>query len=93
MTRAFLFTAALLFATGGAGAQNAPSTTPSPNQPSTVGAAPPSPGQAPVGHRQPKQSDLPPSVADQEKVEAEQNAQRKALEGNLDKQLRICSGC
>lgn len=91
MTRALLFTAALLLATGVAGAQNAPSTI-SPAPPSTVGSAP-SPGQAPVGHRQPKQSDLPPAVANQEKVDAEQNAQRKALEGNLDKQLRICNGC
>lgn len=93
MTRALLFTAALLLATGVAEAQNAPSSTISPSPPSTVGAAPPSPGQAPVGHRQPKQSDLPPAVANQEKVDADQNAQRKALEGNLDKQLRICNGC
>jgi hypothetical protein len=49
-----------------------------------------SPGipEAPIGHRQPRVQDLPPSVVrDEKKIEANQNALDKMLETS------ICRGC
>jgi hypothetical protein len=73
-----------LAAHGGAIAQNAQ---PNPRPPTAA-----SPGElrgpfpAPVGHRQPKQSDLPPDIAKKENS-GEQGAR------DFDSKLRICKGC
>jgi hypothetical protein len=41
--------------------------------------------QAPVGHRQPRPSDIPAGTA--------ANEERSQLDRELDRQLRICRGC
>ena len=65
-----------------------------PGQPSTNGSAAIPP--APTGHRQPRMSDLPPDVAEQQRP-AEQpgsGGQSRAARGSgIDPQLRICRGC
>ena len=56
------------------------------------------PWQAPVGHRQPRPSDLPPSVLrDEEGGGATQGqgqgAGRTRGQADIDKELQICKGC
>jgi hypothetical protein len=83
--------AASLFFAAGAAAQD----TRRPEARTTTGSAvresPPPPltvPQAPVGHRQPKASDLPP-----ESQRAANETERSALDRELDKILQICRGC
>jgi hypothetical protein len=82
---------AVLAAHGGASAQNAQ---PSPPPLTMPPAATTSPGEvrgpfpAPVGHRQPRQSDLPQDVVRKENSTPEQNTR-----GFDDSKLRICKGC
>ena len=84
---------ALLCAVG-AGAQNAQNNAQDnardKRPPETTGSAV-SPGvpQAPVGHRQPRASDIP-ADAQQRTVPGEERSQ---LDRDLDRQLRICRGC
>jgi hypothetical protein len=79
---------AVLAAPCGAMAQNpqpnSPSATPSPAAPGPAQFRGPFP--APVGHRQPKQSDLPPDTIKRE-TRGEQGLR------DLDDKLRICKGC
>jgi hypothetical protein len=56
--------------------------------------------QAPIGHRQPKMSDLPPDIAHREqasqppqKDEARPQSQRQPNGTSIDEDLRICRGC
>jgi hypothetical protein len=49
------------------------------------------PWQAPVGHRQPRPSDLPPDVLRAE--DGEGKGGRTQAQEDLDKDLRICKGC
>jgi hypothetical protein len=79
----------VLAACGGAIAQNA-----QPGSPSPITIPPPAatnPGEfhgpfpAPVGHRQPKQADLPPDVVKKEN--------RGEQGRDFDAKLRICKGC
>ena len=58
--------------------------------PATTGMAPPPQGapQAPVGHRQPKLSDLPA-----ESQNAATTTERSARDRELDRKLQICRGC
>jgi hypothetical protein len=69
------------------------SLSPASRQPSTVGAA----WQAPVGHRQPRLSDLPPDLARQEEQFAEPpksaEPSRAGQDRNIDPQPNICRGC
>jgi hypothetical protein len=54
-----------------------------------AGATPPT--QAPIGHRQPRPSDIPP---DMEKAAKERDAKDAAEQRRLDRVLRnICRGC
>jgi hypothetical protein len=63
-------------------------------------ASPPIPV-APIGHRQPKISDLPPALADEERSRERPTANeparastRRGRQGDLiDEDLRICRGC
>ena len=53
-------------------------------------------GNAPIGHLQPRaQQFTPNSPADQaqQQMLADQDAQQKKLDEQLDKQLNICRGC
>jgi hypothetical protein len=81
------FAAAALFCAAGAAAQDARApesrTTGSATReiPSTV-------PQAPVGHRQPKLSDIPP-----ESQRAATNTERSERDRELDRKLQICRGC
>jgi cell division protein FtsN len=89
--RAFVFAAALavltLSATGLASVASAQSNptprpeTPAP-RPDTQGRAP----EAPIGHRQPRPQELPPSV---QREEGTRTPDQEAL----DKKLEICRGC
>jgi hypothetical protein len=54
----------------------------------TDSAAKPSVPQAPVGHRQPRASDLPANIQKTESDLREERANRE-----LDKKLRICRNC
>jgi hypothetical protein len=69
-----------------AAAQQAPAPSTQPGRP-----------QAPVGHRQPKLSDLPPDVAQKEGAgPATPNAQERVgqpIQPAIDESLRICKGC
>jgi hypothetical protein len=47
---------------------------------------------APVGHRQPKMTDLPPDVAQRE-VQPEVPMTNTPNQRNLDSRLTICRGC
>jgi hypothetical protein len=83
--------AASVFFAAGAAAQD----TRKPEARTTTGSAvreSPSPPlsvpQAPVGHRQPKASDLPPESRD-----AATNTERSQRDRELDKVLEICRGC
>jgi hypothetical protein len=83
--------AAALFFAAGAAAQDSRA----PDARTTTGSADrenPSPPltvqQAPVGHRQPKASDLPP-----ESRGTATNTERSQLDRDLDKILEICRGC
>ena len=86
MRSAVMFVA-LLFAIvplGDVRAQDAKPLQPAPQAlPSTVGSAP-------VGHRQPKMSDVP--LADRQKSDAQQDSRLKAVD-IPDGRLRICTGC
>jgi hypothetical protein len=67
---------------------------PTPGPPSTDGSA--AIPRAPTGHRQPRMSDLPPDVAEQQRPAEQQGstAQSGATRGSgIDPQLRICRGC
>jgi hypothetical protein len=94
MRLAAICAAILTLAASGALAQESPtSQSPASRQPSTVGNA----WQAPVGHRQPKLSDLPPDLARQEDQFAEPpkfaEPSRAGQDRNIDPQLKICRGC
>jgi hypothetical protein len=73
--------AALVFSGNAASSQEATTTSASPERTLTATAWP-----APVGHRQPKMSDLPPDVAHREMPN--EPKQRK-----LNSRLTICRGC
>ena len=75
----------LLFATGALAQDAKPLQTAPLASPSTVGSAP-------VGHRQPKLSDLPRGLADKEKSDSQQDTRLRSMD-IPDRQLRICSGC
>jgi hypothetical protein len=81
------FAAAALFCVVDAAAQD----TRAP-EPRTTGSAvreiPSTVPQAPVGHRQPKLSDLPP-----ESQGAATNTERSERDRELDRKLQICRGC
>ena len=55
--------------------------------------------QAPIGHRQPKMSDLPPDLARRERSsqpeQREQQPQSQSQQNrtSIDQDLRICRGC
>ncbi len=55
------------------------------------------PWQAPVGHRQPRPSDLPPSVLRAEEggggTQGQGQGGRTKAQEDLDKELQICKGC
>jgi hypothetical protein len=55
------------------------------------------PWQAPVGHRQPRPSDLPPDVLRAEEgrggTQGQGQGGRTQAHENLDKDLQICKGC
>src|SRR5580700_8036985 len=94
MRLAVICAAILTLAAGGALAQETPtSQSPASRQPSTVGAA----WQAPVGHRQPRLSDLPPDLARQEEQFAEPpksaEPSRAGQDRNIDPHPHICRGC
>lgn len=77
----------LLFATAASAQDIKPPPQSAPQaMPSTVGSAP-------VGHRQPRLSDLPPDIAKQEKSDAQTRMDRLVKDPDLDRRLRICSGC
>jgi hypothetical protein len=74
-----------------AGAQNSTAPDQSRRPPETTGSAsalPPGVPQAPVGHRQPRASDIP---ADARRTPEED--QQISRDRELDKQLWICRGC
>jgi len=80
---------AVLAAHGGAIAQNAQPSARPPTPPPAAAAGPGEfrgPFPAPVGHRQPKQADLPPDVVKKE------NRGEPGLR-DFDAKLRICKGC
>jgi hypothetical protein len=89
--RAFVFVTALaaltLGATGLASVASAQSNpTPRPETPAPRPDTQGRPPEAPVGHRQPRPQDLPPSVRSEEGTKTpEQEA--------LDRKLEICRGC
>jgi hypothetical protein len=72
-------------------------------QPALAPATPPSTQgmttrpQAPVGHRQPRMSDLPPDVAQKERslppVQPDEQDSRRPLDKSIDDSLHICKGC
>jgi hypothetical protein len=70
-------------AAGTAWAQNPPDDKPAQPSPGTVRS---SPLPAPVGHRQPRASDIPPPSSGDSTREAEPR-------DDLDERLRICRGC
>jgi len=76
--------AAALMATDAAAQQQLPA--PSTPQPTTQGMA--TRPQAPVGHRQPKMSDLPPDLANKER-----SGQALGQDPIDDDHLKICRGC
>jgi hypothetical protein len=95
MRRILFLTAILVFANLSANAQNSPASNSSPPAassaaPSTTGIAPSS---APVGHRQPKLSDLPQDLADRQKADAQQDTTKRAEDEFDKRRLKICSGC
>jgi hypothetical protein len=86
-----LAAALLVVVVADAAAQQAPAGSTQPTRPQA-----PVP-QAPVGHRQPKLSDLPPDVAQKEGAgPATPNAQERGsqpIQPAIDESLRICKGC
>ena len=82
-----IFAAAALFGPAGAAAQDGRATE-SRTTGSAVREIPSTVPQAPVGHRQPKLSDLPP-----ESQRAATTTERSARDRELDKKLQICRGC
>lgn len=89
MRFAVMFVTVLWFTTG-AFAQTA---TPPSSPQTTPQAVPSTVGSAPVGHRQPKLSDLPPDLAEKQKSNAQQEDSRLRAMDIPDRRLRICSGC
>jgi hypothetical protein len=83
-------TGALMFFAAGAAAQDARALDTRTTTGSAVRESPPplSVPQAPVGHRQPKASDLPP-----ESQRAATETERSPRDRELDKILQICRGC
>jgi hypothetical protein len=82
-----ILAAAALFCAAGAAAQDARAPE-SRTTGSAVREIPSTVPQAPVGHRQPKLSDLPP-----ESQRAATTTERSARDRELDKKLQICRGC
>ena len=84
-----LAAALLVVVVADAAAQQAPAASTQPARPQVP--------QAPVGHRQPKLSDLPPDVAQREGAwPATPNAQEREsqpIQPAIDESLRICKGC
>jgi hypothetical protein len=67
---------------------------PTSGRPSTDGSA--AIPQAPTGHRQPRMSDLPPDVAEQQRPAEPPGSDgppRANRGSGIDPQLRICRGC
>jgi hypothetical protein len=89
MRPVLMLTAVLLLPIAGVQAQTAPSSTPPAAPPTTQGMAP----SAPVGHRQPKISDLPPDIAIRQKNDAQSVDDRLVKDADLDRRLKICRGC
>jgi hypothetical protein len=89
-------TAAAILATASSALAQQPS--PGTSQPP---AANRSPMMAPIGHRQPRMSDLPPAVAEEERSgeqlpaaePAGPGARRSRQDDFIDERLRICRGC
>jgi hypothetical protein len=88
--------AALAFSGGCASSQENINSLPSPQQditslPSPERAPTAAAWPAPVGHRQPKMSDLPPDLARREMQPGEQSD--RPTQRDLDSRLTICRGC
>jgi hypothetical protein len=87
-----IYAAILTLVASGALAQEAPAS-PASRQPSIEAAV----WQAPVGHRQPRLSDLPSDLARQEEqlVEPPESVEASGADqqSDVDPQLRICRGC
>ena len=84
----------LLLATSGAFAQEQAGPLRTPSQPSREGSA--AMPQAPIGHRQPRASDLPPDVARREQGGEQARSSEPpnpAQRSGIDPRLRICRGC
>jgi hypothetical protein len=81
------FAATALFFAAGAAAQDARAPE-SRTTGSAVREIPSTVPQAPVGHRQPKLSDIPP-----ESQRAATSTERSEQDRELDKKLQICRGC
>jgi hypothetical protein len=79
--------AAALLATAATAQQLPTPSAPAPQQPTTQGLT--TRPQAPVGHRQPRLSDLPPEVAHKE----QQPTQPEQEQDPIDQYLRICRAC
>jgi hypothetical protein len=80
-----------LFGTAPAGAQNAQQNLQDKRPAETTGSAVPSGvPQAPVGHRQPRASDIP---ADSQSIATEEGRRQMQRDRELDKKLWICRGC
>jgi hypothetical protein len=93
MRLALIFVVIFTILAGGALAQERPPP-PTPGQPSTDGSA--AIPRAPTGHRQPRMSDLPPDVAEQQRPagQPDSGGQPRATRGSgIDPPLRICRGC
>jgi hypothetical protein len=82
--RVILIILATALAATAAAAQQLPA--PTPQQPTTQGMA--TRPQAPVGHRQPRMSDLPPDLA-----RKEQSGLPAGPDPAADDHLNICRGC
>jgi hypothetical protein len=82
-----IFAAAALFCAAGAAAQDARAPA-SRTTGSAVREIPSTVPPAPVGHRQPRLSDLPP-----ESQRAASNTERSTRDRELDRKLQICRGC
>jgi hypothetical protein len=91
--------AAAILATAGSALAQQPS--PGTQQPAVASPASPATIVAPIGHRQPKISDLPPALADEERSGERSTANEPAGAGTrrsrpedlIDERLRICRGC
>lgn len=86
MKTAVMFVTVLIFASE-AWAQGAPSPAPPQASRATIGST------APVGHRQPKVSDLPADLASRQKADAQSADDRLVRDDDLDRRLKICDRC